>query len=267
MIKQLLCSLHKDVKEYIRCKKHFILGSVLLTLCIMVFGATNFLPSLINELIKNAAYIVSDIDSIKGTITTFFPRELAANMGILVSDIFVFYGIVVILSTYNLIPKEIAEGRWIFPLSVGYDPFILILSKGLVYSMGAAVPCVVVYNLYYCIGNIYLYPDYVLTTSMINSIVLGISIFFIAYFTTILSSIYKHAIMSACTMIMFVVIAPDIFTLFSFGKYLPTYMLTHLNQSSNNFQDLIIPVILTIIMAILLTSLAAQKASNIEVSR
>jgi hypothetical protein len=40
--------------------------------------------------------------------------------------------------------------------------------------------------------------------------------------------------MSAATMILFVSVAPDIFTLFSFGKYLPTHILTYLYQAENN---------------------------------
>ena len=267
MNKQIFCILQKDFKEYKRTRTNLVFGITLLGLCTMVMGATYLLPSLVDKLITAAAEMVSDVNTITDTLTTFFPGNLKANMGILASDIIIFYGVVVILFTHNLISKEIKEGKWISPISVGYKPFNLIMSKGLIFGLGAAIPCVAFYNLYFFVGNMYLVPDYKLIDAISNSLIMGFSIFSIVYITIILASIYKQAITSAITMIPLIAVAPDIFTLFSFGKYFPTYMLTHLYQSSSNISNIIIPAIFTLVIAMVLTVVAAKKSSIIEITR
>ena len=267
MRNQMICAFRKDVMEYLRSRKNLLFAGTLLGLCAMVLGATCFLPSLLDELMKQAARMISDTESITTTLASFFPETLAANMGVLSSDIAIFYGVVVILSTYNLVSKEIADGKWIFPIGTGYKPFVLILSKGIVYGMGAAFPCVVFYNLYYFAGGMYLTVDYGMDVALMNSLVLGFTVFAMVYLTIILASIYKRAIMAASTMILFVAVAPDIFALFAFGKYLPTHLLTYLYRSGNEVVSLLIPGALTVAIAALLTVLAAKKAAAIEAAR
>lgn len=267
MNRQLFCSIKKDFIEYMRTKRNILFGFTLLFLCGMVFGSTKFLPPLIDSLMENAAHMISNTETIESTLVAFFPNELKANMGILSSDIVIFYGVVIVLSTYNLVVKEIVGGKWIFPLSVGYNPFTLIFSKGIVYGFGAAFPSVIFYNLYYFMGSLYLSPDYELSSAVINSLVLGFAIFSIVYLTIILAAIYKQPIMSAVTMILFVAVAPDIFALFSFGEYLPTNILTYLYRSNFNLGEIILPIVLTIVLEILLTVIAAKKSINIEVAR
>lgn len=267
MKKQILCAVKKDLKEYMRNKKNLLFNFTLLFLCAMVFCSTKFLPSLIDTLLKNASQMISNTETIETTLTAFFPENLKANMGVLASDIAIFYGIVVILSTYNLIVKEIAGGKWIFPLSVGYKPFTLIFSKGIVYGVGAAFPSVVFYNLYYMLGSLYLYSDYTSSAALLNSLGLGFAMFSIVYITIILAAIYKQPMMSATTMILFVSVAPDIFTLFSFGKYLPTHIFTYLYQAENNYAELIVPIVGIIVLGVLLTIIAVKKSKIIEVAR
>jgi hypothetical protein len=259
--------MRKDLREYISSRKNLLFSGTLLSLCAMVLCATYYLPSLIDALLQNAAHMISDADTITTTLAAFFPDTLAANMGVLASDIAIFFGIVAILSTYNLISKEIKSGRWIFPLSVGYQPFILIFSKGIIYGLGAAFPAAVFYNLYYFVGSMFLTPDYGMSVALVNSLILGFAVFSAVYITIILASIYKRAIMSAATMILFVAVAPDIFALFSFGKFLPTHLLTHIYQSGSNATDVIIPAVLTAIIAVILTVISSRKASNIEITR
>lgn len=267
MKNQIVCAIKKDIKEYLQTRKNILFSMILFSLCAMVLVATKFLPSLISELVKQASHMISNTATISDTLAAFFPENLRANMGILASDIAIFYGIVVILSTYNLIVKEINDEKWIFPLSTGYKPSILLISKGLVFGVGAALPSIIFYNLYFIIGNIYLTPNYNFATALINSLVLGFAIFSIVYLTIMLSLVYKQAIMSALTMILFLTVAPDIFSLFTFGKYLPTYLLTFVYTTSTNIFDLIIPFLFTIIIQILLTFVASKKIANIEVSR
>lgn len=267
MKNQIICAIKKDIKEYLRNKKNILFSITLLLLCAMVFGATKFLPSLISTLIERASHMISNTSTISDTLATFFPENLKANMGVLASDIAIFYGIVAILSTYNLIVKEINEGKWIFPLSVGYKPSVLIISKGLIYGIGAALPSIIFYNLYFILGNMYLIPDYEFTTAAVNSLILGFAIFSVVYITIMLASMYKQTIMAAVTMMLFLIVAPDIFSLFTFGQYLPTHLLTFVYQTSNNTADLLIPFLFTIVIQVFLTFLASKKAADVEVSR
>ena len=73
--------------------------------------------------------------------------------------------------------------------------------------------------------------------------------------------------MAAATMILFVSAAPDIFSLFSFGRFFPTYLLTHLYQSAGDFTALIVPIVLTVILGGVLTVLACKKSKEIEIAR
>ena len=82
-----------------------------------------------------------------------------------------------------------------------------------------------------------------------------------------LAAIYKQAIMSAATMILFIAVAPDIFSLFSFVKYMPTYVLTYMYKANSNAIELLFPSIFTIIIATLLTFLASKRTVKIEVAR
>ncbi len=267
MKKQLICSLRKDMIECIRKKKNLLFGSTLFLLCLTVFLATKIFPTLLNTLINKASYAISNIDIITSTLLAFFPENLKANMGVLSSDIIIFYGIVVVLSTYNLIVKEIKNGKWVFPLIVGYKPFVLIISKGIIYGVSSAFPCIIFYNLYYIIGNVYLISDYSIMVALINSLVLGLAMFVVVYITIMLSTIYRQSIMSVVTIIPFVAVAPDVFSLFEFGKYLPTHMFTFLYQTKNNYMELITPILITILLMIFLTKLASEKSLNIEAYR
>jgi hypothetical protein len=264
---QLLCALRKDGVEYMKKRKNILFAATLLFLCLMVYLSTEFLPSLISALMENASHVISDSETLESTLLTFFPKELRANMGILSSDFTTFYGIVIILSTYNLVGKEIRSGKWIFPLSVGYDPFVLIFSKGIVYGLGAALPATVFYNLYFFLGSTSLTVDYACTTALVNSVTLGFACFSIVYLTIMLSSIDRQPFMAAATMILFIVLAPDIFSLFSFGAYLPTHILTHLYRSDDQWTGLIVPILTTLLAEVVLTVIAAKKSLRIEAAR
>jgi hypothetical protein len=233
----------------------------------MVFFLTMFFPLLIDTVLEKAGHLVSDVSTIETAVANFFPDELRSNMGVLSSDIMIFYGLVVILVVYNLAAKEATEGRWIFPVISGYKPITLVLSKGLVYGVGAAAPSFVFYNLYFFVGKIYLEPNYEFSVSFANSLVMCVAIFFIVFLTAMLSTIYKRPTVAAGTMILFVAVAPDIFSLFSFGKYLPTYILTHLYQSSANFLAIIIPMVGLVSLAILFLVIASKRVGLIEVAR
>ncbi len=267
MKSQLYCAIKKDIKEYLRSKKNLLFALTLFLLCAMVFFSTKFLPTLIISLTEKTSNLITNADILKNTLLSFFPSELKANMGVLASDIAIFYGIVVILTTYNLIIREIKNNKWIFPIGVGYKPFALILSKGVIYGIGSAVPAAVLYILYYFIGSIYLVSDYPISVAISNAIVLGVAMASITYITIVLTTLLRHPIMSATTMIGFIAIAPDIFALFTFGKYLPTHLLTYIYNSSNNLVEVVIPIIELLFIMTVISCLASKKSRTIDITR
>ena len=82
-----------------------------------------------------------------------------------------------------------------------------------------------------------------------------------------LSVIYKNHIMAVITMVITVLAAPDILTMFSFGKLFPTHLLTFIYNSSGNFAELIIPCITLIVLQLGLCYMAIKRFDKIEIAR
>lgn len=268
MKKQFICAVKKDIYEYMRGKKNFLFAGTLLMISIMMIFATKFLPSLINSAIQNLPSMITNTDTITSTLSNLFPSNLKDNMAIFSSDIVIFYGTVIIFATYNIISREIAIGKWIFPLCSGYRPYMLVLSKAFVYSVGSALPCFIVYNAYYFIGGLLIENNYLFATAIINAVVIAIAMFFITFITILLSSICSKPTLAATTMLLFVIIAPDIFALFSFGKFLPTHLLSYLYISNSNCVELIIPILMCLAISIVLIIVTVKTMpKKIRISR
>ena len=73
--------------------------------------------------------------------------------------------------------------------------------------------------------------------------------------------------MAVITMVITVLAAPDILTMFSFGKLFPTYLLTFVYNSSDTFAELIIPCILLIVLQLSLYYIAITRFDKIEIAR
>lgn len=91
--------------------------------------------------------------------------------------------------------------------------------------------------------------------------------FFITTLSITLSVIYKNHIMAVITMVITVLAAPDILTMFSFGKLFPTHLLTFIYNSSGNFAELIIPCITLIVLQLGLCYMAIKRFDKIEIAR
>lgn len=266
-MKELFCCMKKDLLEFMRAKRNLFFMGVLVGLAIMVLSMTQSFPFLIEELMKKKPDFISDPDSIHQMLAKLFPQDVKANLGIWSSDVGIFYTIVTVLTVYNILPNEIQEGKWIFPIAVGYKNEVLILSKSLVYSVGAAFPVMVIYNLYYMISSYMLLDNYTMKSAMFNSVILGISIFSIVNITIMASLIYKHAIINAVSMIVMIMAFPDIMTMFSFGKFFPTYLLTYVYSSREEWMSVIIPMIILVILQLIIAKFAIKKSYMIEIAR
>ena len=130
-----------------------------------------------------------------------------------------------------------------------------------------AFPVVVVINLYYYTASYFLINNIKWSNVLINSFVLGIAIASIVSITIITSLIYKHSIVAALSVIIVVSTAPDILTMFSFGKWFPTYLLTFVYNSESNLALLMVPTLIMIVIIIVLYFISVKKCQLIELTR
>ena len=114
-------AIKKDIIEYLRSKKNILFFFALLSIALMMAFSTIYLPVLIKKILSIAPSLITDQNAIFQTLLDLFPNTLKENMAILTSDIVIFFGAVVVFSTYNIIPKEIESGKWIIPMCVGYN--------------------------------------------------------------------------------------------------------------------------------------------------
>lgn len=233
----------------------------------MVLGTTLAFPSLIDLLVKKAPDMVSDGSQIHQVMEKLFPQTTKENMGIWASDIIIFFTISISLVCCNMIPNEIHTGRWILVMEAGYSHWQMLISKMLVYGGCTALPIFVGYNLYHVLSSIFISNNYPSRIVLGNSIIIAIAIFSITTLSIALSVVCKNHITAVMTMIITVLATPDILAMFSFGNLFPTYVLTFLYNSSDNFMELIIPGITLILLQLSLYYIAIKNFEKIEISR
>lgn len=264
---QIICCIKKDLLEVIRNRRALLFNGLLIAITVMVLGTTLAFPSLIDLLVEKAPDMVADGSQIQQIMAKLFPQTVKENMGIWASDIIIFFTIAISLVCCNLLPSEIRSGKWILVMEAGYSHWQMLFSKMLVYGSCTAFPVFVGYNLYYALCGIFVSDNYSSAIALGNSVVIAVSVFFITTLSITLSVIYKNHIMAVITMVITVLAAPDILTMFSFGKLFPTYLLTFVYNSSNAFAELIIPCITLIILQFGLCYIAITKFNEIEIGR
>lgn len=263
----IVCAVRKDIKEYFRGKKNVLFSITLFLIGSMIILTTLFFPSLISALANRAPDIISDTKSLDAMMKHLFPHDLRGSIGIWASDVGVFYTIIVVITVHGLVPDEIRNGKWIMPVANGYKKRELLLSKCLIYGMGAAFPVFILSNLYYFVAVSILEVNVNLMEAFIAASVLSVSIAGITTITILSSVLYKHSIIAGVSMIAIVMVAPDVLTYFSFGRYLPTHLLTYVYSMSQNPLELVVPLIELVIICYLLFRLASKKILMMEISR
>jgi len=100
-----------------------------------------------------------------------------------------------------------------------------------------------------------------------SSVVMCIAVAVIVVIIILSSILYRNSITAAVSMILIVMVAPDVLTYFTFGKFMPTYILTFVYQMSDVYIDLVIPIVeITVICALLMLS-AMNKLRRMEIAR
>lgn len=264
---QLMCCIKKDILELTRQKRTFLFNGLLASVTIMVLGSTLGFPFLIELLTKRVPDVVADGSQLQQVMVKLFPQTTRENMGIWSSDVVIIFTIVISMLCGNVLRKEVETGKWIMVLASGYSPWKLLISKILVYGIYLSVLIMLGYNIYYSVGSYVLIDNFTRVVAVGNSIVLAIAVFFITTWSITLSVIYKNSIMAILTVIITVLVAPDIFSLFSFGRFLPTYLLTFVYLSLERFNELAIPFILLLLLQIGGLYIAVKKIDQIKITR
>ena len=264
---QIICCLKKDIIEIIRNKRIVMFNFLLFGISAMVLITTLIFPDLISILVEKAPDIMSDGTQIEVLMQKLFPQLLKENMGIWSADVGIFFTIIIALVCGNIIPAEIKHGKWILVIEAGYHRQVLIGSKIVIYGIATAFPVFIMYNLYYGIAGLFLISNYSLVSAVLNSIVLSFVMFSIAGLSISLSVICKNQLMASITIITTILAAPDILTLFSFGKIFPTHLLTFVYESSDKWEELIIPFLGLIVLQYYCYRLAVKKSFNVEIAR
>ena len=250
MTRGLSSLIKKDIREVIRTGKviTFVLVAFGIALMILMF---TFLFSDIPEVMweQLSAFNISSLEEV---MASMYPKSVRESTGIFAYYIGFFFSLVVILMTHNILPKERKQGKWIIPLQQGYEGFDIILAKCIVYGAMTGLVVFGSYMFYYILANVYMERNFPFGNAIVCGVVHGFNLCFIVIYTMIFSLIWKNPVIAAVSMLATVILVPDIAIYFAFGKFLPTYPLTFVYDSSSEYGNLVAPFIINLgIMVIL----------------
>lgn len=260
-MKPFLCCCQKDLAEIRRGRRALLFSGLLLGVSLLVLASTLLFPSLLNLLVERAPNLVSDGSQLSGIITRLFPQTTRENLGIWASDAVIFFTLALCFLLSGLLPGEIRSGRWVFALQAGHRSRTLIAAKIVTYGGCTALPVFVFYLLYYNLARLLLADNFSLGPALLNALVLAFAVFSIASLTLSLSLLYHSRVWAAVTMAAVVLAAPDILTLFTFGKFFPTHLLTFVYTASTQVGELVVPVLTLVVLQVVLARLAIRKTT------
>ena len=263
-MRSLFSCLNKDRLEFVRSHMNIICPLVLLGCAAIVLLSTAYMPLLLERAMEVTDVMNTDM-SVSAFMEKFFPVDLKGSLGIFSSDIGIFYSLTVIFLTYSLLPNDISKGRLILPLCAGYKKNTLFLSKQFVYSILCAFPVLPIYVLYYYIGVGFLDVNYPFKFAIFNALLWLLAVFAIVYLTIALSVLYKHKYSCLATMVLIIMVAPDVLSFFKFGPFFPTHILTYLYRSDENTGALVIPILVLLLILICVDLVALKKQFSVEI--
>ena len=243
MLRHMYFALKKDFTEYLRRHYNILFSMVALAICCGVFASTMFLPRLLEVLSVKRPELVQDSQSMADFLLKLFPPDLRGNVGTVVSDFCLFYSVVIILATFGMVPNEIEGNRWLTPLLCGYTKSELLISKCVIYGLGASAPVVLLTIIYYAFAASFFTENLTFWDTVVFAAIVGLIEFCLCTITISLSAICKHSITAAVSVLGIVYAVPDILNYLSFGKMLPTYLFTYIYSFSTEYSSVIIPAI------------------------
>lgn len=261
---QLWCCMKKDSVEFIRKKRSAVFFLVLILISAMVLGSTIMFPVLADRLAHQPSGMAESGAQLQTVLVRLFPPTLKENMGIWSSDVGVFFTAVMLFMCVSLIRDEVREGKWILVLEAGYRPQILLASKILIYGLGASIPVFIMYNLYYVAGSMVLSNNFQQIHAAANGAALSYAVFSILNLVIALSVLCKNQAALVLSILAAVMAGPDMLSMFPFGKFFPTYVLTFVYRSSGSWPDLAVPALGLLFLQLLIDWLAAGSVKRLQ---
>lgn len=261
-MKQLWCCMKKDSIEFIRKKRGAAFSSVLILISAMVLISSVILPVLADQLARQVPDMTEGGEQLQAVLAKLFPPTMKENIGIWSSDVGVFFTPVVLFMCAPLLREERRTGKWILALEAGYRPQTLLVSKILIYGLGASIPVFIMYNLYYTVGSLVLSNNFRQIHAAANGSVLAYAVFSILNLVIALSVLCKNQASLVIAILAAVTAGPDVLAMFPFGKFLPTYVLTFAYRSSSSWQDLAIPALGLLFLQLLMDWLAVGSVKR-----
>ena len=265
MMTGLKCCLKKDIKEVLRTGKVILFAAMVLGIAVMIMGFTMIFTDIPDALTEQLPGF--DISALESMMVTLYPKRVAGSVGVYSYYIGVFLSLVAILVIHSLLPKEIRNGKWVLPLEQGYSKRVLITSKCIVYGLLAFVFVFIGYMLYFSVAKTFMLNDLSAGNAVFLAMIHGLNLFFIITFTLLLSVCFKSSVWAAISMIGTILVAPDIFGMLPFGKYLPTYMLTIVYDTITDHSRVVGPLMLNILLLAFTYIIAVNRVEKLSVSR
>ena len=261
-MKKFVRCLWLNQREFIRTRKNILSLLAIISCCAFMILSTLLIPKMLDKATGISSYLKNG-ESASVITEKLFPQDMKGSCGVFASDIVLFYSLMVILTTYTLLPNEIKNGRIIPPICAGYSKAILLISKEVVYGLFFAIPVFCGYLLYYSIAGKFLIVNYPLREALQNAAALSIAEFCIAAFSIVLSLINKQPMMTFALMASCVMIIPDALSYFQFARFFPTYLLTYTYNSSKDFCSFLWPVWMSMLVLCLTNIFALRKRMEI----
>ena len=254
-----LACFRKDLAEIRRGKRALLFSGLLLGVSLLVLLSARLFPALLALLVERAPELVADGSQLGGLMARLFPQSARESLGIWASDAVLFLTLACCFLLSGLLPGEIRSGRWVFALQAGYRPRTLIAAKILAYGGCTALPTLVFYLLYYNLARLLLADNFAPGPALLNALALAFAIFSLASLSLSLSLLCRSRLWAALGLAAAVLAAPDILSLFAFGRFFPTHLLTFAYTASTRAGELLVPGLALAALQGVLAWLAIRK--------
>ena len=259
-MRNIKCCIQKDIKEVARTGKVILFFALSLGIALMIMAFTFIFTDIPDALTNELPGI--DISSLEIMMGELYPRMVRESLGVYSYYIGVFYSLIVILVCNGILPHEKRDGKWILPREQGYKCRDIIVGKCLVYGCLSGISVFVGYIMYYILAGSFMERNMAFGNAMFCAMIQGLNMFFIIAYIFLFSAWFKSGVAAAISLIGTVLVAPDILRYFEFGKYLPTYMLTFVYDSSNEYGSVVAPLLINILFLVFTYVMATEKAEK-----
>ncbi|MCR5281960.1 MAG: hypothetical protein K6E18_01185 [Lachnospiraceae bacterium] len=247
----------KDLREVFRTGKLVIFLALAFGIAVMILGITLVFSDIPQALWEQLPGF--NISSLEEVISSLYPKLVRESAGVYAYYIGFFYSLIVILIVHGILPSEMQKEKWVLPLQQGYTKLQLILSKCLVYGAVAGASVFAGYLFYFMVANACMERNMGLGNALILGLVHSMNLFFIVIYTELFSVLYKSPVIAAVSMIATILLVPDLAIYFSFGRLLPTYLLTFVYDSCSDYGRILPPLICNVAQLLILGLLVSMK--------